>query len=269
MDTTKDTVYQGNCHCGSYRFELYLKQPIMVVKCGFLLCSKQGYLWQSLLEASILVSRDDGNMVQYNSTDVKNQFCSKCGSGVLGEHLDGQLHGQKLVNIRMVRGLDSFKAESRTESLEKSSMFSQATSPTLGSCHCGRVKVEVTALVDLKLKEDNCSICTRNAWAGVYASSSRVKLVGTENVTEYQFGRKLMGHPFCTICGVHVYMNVYGPPRSVIDRLPEERKEIIRKNLDLKPVNVRVLEGVELERLNIERSDEGTDGYERVILGLT
>ena len=37
-------------------------------------------------------------------------------------------------------------------------------------------------------------------------------------------------------------MNVYGPPKSVVDRLPEERKEMIRKNLDLKPVNIRVLD---------------------------
>ena len=78
-----------------------------------------------------------------------------------------------------------------------------------------------------------------------------------------------MGHPFCTTCGVHVYMNVYGPPKSVIDRLPEERREMIRKNLDLKPVNIRVLEGIELEHLNIERSEEGTDGYEQDVLRLS
>lgn len=64
-------------------------------------------------------------------------------------------------------------------------------------------------------------------------------------------------------------MNVYGPPQSVIDRLPEEKKEVVKKNLDVKPVNIRVLEGVDVKYLKIERLDEGTDGYERDVLGLS
>lgn len=62
-------------------------------------------------------------------------------------------------------------------------------------------------------------------------------------------------------------MNVHGPPQEVIDRLPEERKAMVAKNLDLKPVNVRALDGVDLSLLKIVRSDEGTEGYERDVLG--
>ena len=58
---------------------------------------------------------------------------------------------------------------------------------------------------------------------------------------------------------------MYGPPLSVFDRLPPERKEraleVYRRNMALQPLNVRALEGVELETLQIERSDEGTEGY--------
>jgi len=42
MDTTNGIVSQGNCHCGSCRFELHLTEPIEAVKCDCLLCRKQG-----------------------------------------------------------------------------------------------------------------------------------------------------------------------------------------------------------------------------------
>lgn len=37
--------------------------------------------------------------------------CSICGGSVLGEHLQGPLQGQKLVNLMMLRGVDLFKIE--------------------------------------------------------------------------------------------------------------------------------------------------------------
>jgi hypothetical protein len=36
---------------------------------------------------------------------------------------------------------------------------------------------------------------------------------------------------------------------------------MVAKMLDIQPVNVRVLEGVELATLVVVRSDEGTEGY--------
>jgi hypothetical protein len=65
---------------------------------------------------------------------------------------------------------------------------------------------------------------------------------------------------------VHVFSNVYGPPLSVFDKVPPERREqvmaVYRKNMDMQPVNVRALDGVDLRGLEIQRSDEGTEGYE-------
>jgi hypothetical protein len=75
-----------------------------------------------------------------------------------------------------------------------------------------------------------------------------------------------MGFPFCSTCGVHVYMVVYGPPQHIVDRLPEDKKEFVRKNLHLQPVNIRVLDGVDLGTSNIKRSDIGTEGYEENVL---
>jgi hypothetical protein len=69
----------------------------------------------------------------------------------------------------------------------------------------------------------------------------------------------------CKTCGVTVFSNVYGPPVSVFDRLPAETKEkaleVYRKNMALQPLNVRALDDVDLAALQIEKSDEGTEGY--------
>lgn len=108
----------------------------------------------------------------------------------------------------------------------------------------------------------------QNAWIGAYPSRAQVALCGTENTQDYRFGRRFMGHPFCRTCGVHVHMAVYGPPQHVIDRLPEERQAMVRRNLDMAPVNVRVLDvpgsehGLDVGRLSVQRTDEGQDGYE-------
>lgn len=63
-----------------------------------------------------------------------------------------------------------------------------------------------------------------------------------------------------------MFSNVYGPPITIFDRLPPEPKElalaVYRKNLGLKPLNLRVLDGADLNSITIKRSDEGTEGYE-------
>ncbi len=56
-------------------------------------------------------------------------------------------------------------------------------------------------------------------------------------------------------------MNVHGPPQAIIDRLPAERRAMIKKNLDLQPVNVRLLGGLDLRTVEVKRTDEGTEGY--------
>lgn len=70
MGTEEGILYHGNCHCGSYRFDLHLQDPIGTIKCDCLLCKKQGYLWQSLDGTPIAVTRDDGHLVQYSSPDL-------------------------------------------------------------------------------------------------------------------------------------------------------------------------------------------------------
>jgi hypothetical protein len=78
---------------------------------------------------------------------------------------------------------------------------------------------------------------------------------------EYLFGRKFTGHHFCKTCGVPVYMQIHGPPKAVFDSWPEVRKEAVRANFEKFPIRISVLNDVEWDRLKVERTDEGTEGY--------
>jgi hypothetical protein len=44
--------------------------------------------------------------------------------------------------------------------------------------------------------------------------------------------------------------------------MPESRRQAVQKMLDMQPINVRVLDGFDLDRCEIKREDEGTNGYE-------
>lgn len=56
-------------------------------------------------------------------------------------------------------------------------------------------------------------------------------------------------------------MRIHGPPKEIVDTWPEARKELIKKNVNLFPVNLRVMNDVEWDELKIERSKEGAVGY--------
>lgn len=99
----------------------------------------------------------------------------------------------------------------------------------------------------------------------MYPNKRQVQISGAENTFEYRKPPYYSGICHCKTCGVMVYSSIYGPPITVFDKLPPERKEralaAYARNLELKPLNVRAMEGVKLELLAIQRSDEGTEGY--------
>ncbi|OLN87507.1 hypothetical protein CCHL11_06156 [Colletotrichum chlorophyti] len=132
-----------------------------------------------------------------------------------------------------------------------------------GGCDCGSVQVALRTkpLSEVEVKEDNCSICIRTGTIGVYPHKSQVSLVGKDKTQEYQFGRKFNGSPFCRACGVHCFGNLYGPPKDLIARLPKAKQEFVRKQLEIQPLNIRVLDDVEWDEIDIKWSNEGTEGY--------
>ncbi|OTA01100.1 hypothetical protein A9Z42_0014060 [Trichoderma parareesei] len=281
MSLVDNVLYYGNCHCGRYRFQVSAPRIDSAISCTCSLCAKKGYLWLIPAEGSFTVVKDEGCLVEYQSSTLKDRFCGYCGSGVEGVHLTGALREKFLVNIRTLRepyvnpfnlepALRVIEAKGDTRSIETSSHESaEATANSLFSCHCGDVRAALAApLENEELKEDNCSKCARIAYIGTYPSKDNVTIYGRDRVFEYLTGRRFTGSTFCKICGVHVFSNVYGPPMSVFNKLPPQRKEVAlavyHKNMAMQPLNVRAMEGVKLDNLRplIKREDEGTEGYD-------
>lgn len=106
-----------------------------------------------------------------------------------------------------------------------------------GSCHCGKVRFEMTAEIT-RASACNCSICGRLGWLMVSVPAGQFKLQsGTDAQTDYQFGKKTMHHLFCSTCGVRTFGRYSAGGR----------KKVI--------VNLRCLEGLDVDALEVEKFD--------------
>lgn len=105
-----------------------------------------------------------------------------------------------------------------------------------GACHCGRVRFRVTA--DLSSATIcNCSMCTKKGFVHAIVEPSQFELVaGAAELSSYRFNTGISEHKFCKHCGIHPFYT----PRSDPDKVD---------------VNVRCLDGVELDALEIRRFD--------------
>ncbi len=101
-----------------------------------------------------------------------------------------------------------------------------------GGCHCGRVRFEIDVEIDTVI-DCNCSICAKKGFLHLIVDPSQVRMLSpADAVSLYQFNTKTAKHYFCPVCGISAYYI----PRSHPDKID---------------VNVRCLEGVELESLTI------------------
>lgn len=80
------------------------------------------------------------------------------------------------------------------------------------------------------------------------------------------YGKKYGIDHHCSKCGVFTFATVLGPPLSVFDNVPPERKErvmaVYHKNMSMLPLNVRCMEGLDVSSLRIEKVDYGEEDYE-------
>ena len=106
-------MYYGNCHCGAYRFELDVDSDGLkkAVGDGSTPAAKLGALWLPVADDVFRVGKDDGKLVSYRTPTLEYQFCSGCGSCVLGTCVGGPLKGSSAVNIRTLRGVNPFEFE--------------------------------------------------------------------------------------------------------------------------------------------------------------
>jgi hypothetical protein len=116
-----------------------------------------------------------------------------------------------------------------------------------GSCHCGQVQYDVKLDLSKPVITCNCSICQRSGTLLAFVPADSFTLrSGEEAVTDYQFGRMSIHHLFCSRCGVRSFARGKRP-----DGAP------------MVAVNVRCLEGVELDQLTVKQFDGRSIPIER------
>jgi len=105
-----------------------------------------------------------------------------------------------------------------------------------GSCHCERVRFRVTAALD-QVVRCNCSICSKKGFLHLIVAPAQFELLaGAGELTVYTFNTGVAKHQFCRHCGIHPFY----VPRSDPDKID---------------VNVRCLEGVDVDALKIGAFD--------------
>jgi len=124
-----------------------------------------------------------------------------------------------------------------------------------GSCHCGRVRFEVDGDID-HVRVCDCSICRRRGALNFRVPRQALRLLTPwEQLSLYEWGTKTAKDYFCPVCGIL-------PFRRPSDPTPRELEEGVEP-FDGWAVNVRCLEGVDVESLPVKRiygSRIGHDG---------
>jgi len=124
--------------------------------------------------------------------------------------------------------------ENRTGGKEEGAMKKTYT----GGCQCGKVRYEAQADIG-DVIVCNCSRCRKVGGLLSAVALSDFKLLSGENeMTEYQFNKGAIHHPFCKTCGIQSYAYGKGPGGR-----------------DMVMLNVRCLEGVDAEQFKVKKFD--------------
>ena len=107
-----------------------------------------------------------------------------------------------------------------------------------GSCHCGNVAFEVEGDIEGVI-QCNCSICFRKGAPLWFVSRKSLTVgKGEGTLSSYTFNKHVIKHRFCPKCGIHTYGEGVDPKGNAVAA-----------------INVRCLEGVDLEKLQITPYD--------------
>ena len=105
-----------------------------------------------------------------------------------------------------------------------------------GGCHCGRVGFEVTGRLT-RVSNCNCSICSKKGYLHWIVPRDAFRLLTPAHaLATYTFNTGVAQHHFCKVCGIASFYI----PRSDPDKID---------------VNARCLDGVNLDRMRVDKFD--------------
>lgn len=107
-----------------------------------------------------------------------------------------------------------------------------------GSCHCGRVALEVEGEIT-QVMECNCSMCARRGSLLWFVARDKMRvLTPEEDIGTYTFNKHAIKHRFCPTCGMHPFAEGVDPSGN-----------------RMAAINVRCLEGVDVSSLRVQHFD--------------
>ncbi|KAI1102734.1 hypothetical protein F4804DRAFT_312075 [Jackrogersella minutella] len=267
--------YRANCHCAAFVYEVALPETIDTgLKCNCSYCYKRDGIYQCPQSNDDIkfVKGDPTTLSSYSFGDTKHQFCPNCGTYLF--RVDSKIY----VNVRAFQNFNVW--DMKTQPLDGLSspptwhptQFTGRDPPAeienakvyTGGCHCGAITIAlkskpIDSTYDEKLLECDCSICIRNAYLWIYPSKSQVTIVGDSRY--YSFGRGVWKKAFCGTCGVPIKNHVDDYTPEQIAELPEHQRQWAVVHLDWSPINLRVLDRVNLGELPMKRVKGSGGGY--------
>jgi hypothetical protein len=107
-----------------------------------------------------------------------------------------------------------------------------------GGCHCGEIRFEVTADIG-NVVSCNCSICQKRGALLSFVPAEKFALrAGSDDLKDYQFGKRSIHHLFCAQCGVAAFSRGTSPAGG-----------------EMIALNVRCLDDVDLAALKVTPFD--------------
>jgi hypothetical protein len=109
-----------------------------------------------------------------------------------------------------------------------------------GGCQCGAVRYEVELDLSKEVYACNCSRCGRLGSLLAFAPIADFQLVSGDGETiEYLFNKHAIHHLFCKTCGIQSFARGKTPQTGA----------------EMAAVNVRCLDGVDIDSLTIKQVD--------------
>ncbi|KXJ92241.1 glutathione-dependent formaldehyde-activating enzyme [Microdochium bolleyi] len=282
--------YRGNCHCGAFVFEAKHAVITKANDCNCSYCYKQAFVHARLTGESD-VKFEKGKLAdlaayQFGTKGVTHLFCGSCGTSLFVKGQMALPSGEKFdlftVNARSFQHgqLPNFW-DMETSTFDGASFGEPYKVPEFtgpkpeveveggkfytGSCHCGAVRVGLNSKPLDKtyqgfLTDCNCSFDNRAGCAWCYPSANEVSIQGEDNVTFHRFNLGVWGKGFCKTCGVYLYGKHYPLPEEVVAKMSEEAKKWTVGGAHLRPLNMRILNGLDLKELNLGH----TEGYTNI-----
>ncbi|KAK7428060.1 hypothetical protein QQZ08_005492 [Neonectria magnoliae] len=263
-------TYRGNCHCGAFVYEVNVPKIKTVGDCNCSICSKKGYL--SLFPINrdafkvIKGSEDDLTTYRFHAGKFDHKFCPTCATPLIVAMPKGPPNFCFGLNVHAFQGLNTWELEREFIDWASKGMEYEIPAYTgrlpaeevqrgkiyTGNCHCGAVQVALASpLLDESFQdmvgECNCSICERNAYIWVWPRRELVVLHGDpDDIGRYFCASKLIGKTFCKKCGVQMTNEPAALADEEIAAMSEERRKTWDMVSPMHPVNLRILNGIDL-----------------------